>query len=293
MLIGLIGANIQKSLSPMLHDDALAAAGIRGHYHLMDLERLPGRTLTDLFGAVRAAGFAGVNVTFPCKEAVVPLIDAPSTETMEIGSANTVIFDSSGRSMGFNTDRVGFRRNVEETLGPGTLAGGTVVLTGAGGAGRAVAFALFDLGAARVMVHDLTEARAQAVADDLRKRFGARRAEAIALVEPALADAAMLVNATPIGMTGYPGTPVAAAWLRPGLAVADIVYTPIETELIRAARARGAAVVTGGGMCVHQAAEAFRLFTGIAPDIDRMKRVFAAALARRDRTLPSGAATRL
>jgi shikimate dehydrogenase len=284
-LVGLIGANIQKSLSPILHEDAFAAAGIRGHYHLMDLDRLPGRKLADLLGAARAAGFTGVNVTFPCKEAVVPLLDEVSAEAREIGSVNTVTIDAGGRTAGDNTDRIGFRRGLEEELGRDAVRGGTVVLVGAGGAGRAVAFALFDLGAARVAVYDTDARRGAALAADLIVRFGAGRCAALESLEPALAGAAGIVNATPIGMLGFPGMPVPAASLRAAHWVADIVYTPLETALVTAARASGARVVTGGGMCVHQAAEAFRLFTGIAPDVTRMKRVFAEAVARRDKAL--------
>lgn len=284
-LVGLIGANIEKSLSPALHEDAFAAAGIRGHYHLMDLDRLPGRALADLLGAARAAGFAGVNVTYPCKEAVLPLLDSVTDEAREIGSVNTVTIDARGRATGHNTDRVGFRRGIEDALGRDAARGATVVLVGAGGAGRAVAFALFDLGVARLEIYDTDRAKSDALAANLAARFGAGRARALAALEPALSAAAGIVNATPVGMLGFPGQPVPADALRAGHWVADIVYTPLETALTHAARARGARVATGGGMCVHQAAEAFRLFTGLAPDLERMKRVFAEAVGARDKAL--------
>src|SRR5262245_41026922 len=135
VLLGLIGANIQGSLSPALHEDACAAVGLVGHYHLMDLDLLPGRRLDDLIAAARAAGFAGVNVTYPCKEAVIPLLDAVTDEAREIGAVNTVTFDRDGRATGHNTDRIGFRESFAETFGG--LAGKPVVLVGAGGAGRA------------------------------------------------------------------------------------------------------------------------------------------------------------
>ncbi len=284
-LVGLIGANIQKSLSPILHEDAFAAAGIRGYYHLMDLDQLPGRKLADLLGAAKAAGFAGVNVTFPVKEAVVPLLDEVSAEAREIGSVNTVTLDASGRATGHNTDRIGFRRGLEEAIGREAVAGKAVVLVGAGGAGRAVAFALFDLGAGRVQVYDQDRRRSAALAADLIVRFGAARCAALETPAPALPEADGIVNATPVGMLGFPGMPVPADAIRPAQWVADIVYTPLETALVKAARSRGARAVTGGGMCVHQAAEAFRLFTGLAPDVARMKRVFAEAVAARDKAL--------
>ncbi len=283
MLVGLIGANIGKSLSPALHEDAFSAAGIRGHYHLMDLDRLPRRRLDDLLCAARDAGFAGVNITYPCKEAVLPLLDDLSAEARSIGAVNTVTIDRHGRTKGYNTDRTGFRRAFEESLG--RIDGDTVVLIGAGGAGRAVAFALFDLGAASVLVHDTDAGRAQALAAALGS--GRCRIEA----DPALAlrKAAGVVNATPVGMLGFPGNPVPMHAVERRHWVADVIYTPLETELIKAGRAKGARVVNGAGMCVHQAAEAFRLFTGIEPDIARLHRAFREAAAVREGT-PKGIA---
>lgn len=288
-LVGLIGANIQKSLSPALHEDAFAAAGIRGHYHLMDIDRLPGRALADVLGAVRVAGFAGVNITYPCKEAVLPLLDAVSPEARQIGAVNTVTIDARGRMTGYNTDRFGFSASFEGTLGRAAVAGKSVVLVGAGGAGRAVAFALFDLGAAAVLVRDQDGPRAAALVRDLAANFGAGRSRALDALAPALAEAAGAVNATPVGMLGFPGMPLPAEAIAPRHFVADVVYTPLETALIRAARARGARVLTGGGMCVFQAAEAFRLFTGIAPDAARMRRLFDEIAAARDAALGEAA----
>ncbi len=278
MLVGLIGANIGKSLSPTLHEDAFAAAGIRGHYHLMDLDRLRGRRLDDLFRAACDAGFAGVNVTYPCKEAVLPLLHELSAEARSIGAVNTVTIDRHGCTKGYNTDRIGFRRAFEESLG--RIDGDTVVLIGAGGAGRAVAFALLDLGAAMVLVHDTDAGRAQALAAAL----GSRRCRIEADPALALRKAAGVVNATPVGMLGFPGNPVPMHAVERRHWVADVIYTPLETELIEAGRAKGARVVNGAGMCIHQAAEAFRLFTGIEPDIARLRRAFRAAAAVREGT---------
>jgi len=175
MLVGLIGANIQKSLSPALFEDACTAVGIRGHYHLMDLDQLRGRSLSDLMHAVRAVGFQGVNITYPCKEAVLLLLDEVSAEARQIGAVNTVTFDSNNRTVGYNTDRIGFRRAFEEAVGRGLIDGKTVLLVGAGGAGRAVAFALFDLGVDVLLVHDKDTERAHRLADDLISKFGVGR----------------------------------------------------------------------------------------------------------------------
>lgn len=284
-LVGLIGANIQKSLSPVVQEDAFAAAGIRGHYHLLDLDLLPGRKLADLIGAARNAGFAGLNITYPCKEAVLPLLDEISAEARQIGAVNTVTIDASRRTVGYNTDCIGFRRSFEETLGREAVAGKTAVLVGAGGAGRAVAFALFQLGVERLLVYDTDAQRKAAVVADLISNFGAARCRAIEAVAPALGEAAGAVNATPLGMAGFPGIPIPVDALSARHWLADVIYTPLETALVKAARGRGARVMTGGGMQVHQAAEGFRLWTGLTPDVARMKRVFAEAVAVRDKAL--------
>jgi shikimate dehydrogenase len=286
-LVGLVGANIMKSLSPVLHEDAFAAAGMRGHYHLLDLDRLPGRKLEQVIVAAKVAGFAGLNVTFPCKQAVMPLLDEITSEAREIGAVNTITIAKDGVTTGHNTDRIGFRRGLEEVFGQAAVAGKPVLLVGAGGAGRAVGCALIDLGASIVLVHDTDRARAMTLVADMMLLYGAGRFNLTEDLEAAVAEAAGIVNATPVGMYGFPGNPVACRTLLRSHWVADIIYSPMETELIRAARARGSAVLTGGGMCVHQAAESFRLFTGVTPDIARMHRVFERALAARDAALAS------
>ncbi len=285
ILVGLIGANIQKSLSPLLHEDAFADAGIDGHYHLMDFDQLPGRRLEELLAGACATGFAGVNVTYPCKEAVLPLLDEVSAEARQIGAVNTVTIERNGRTVGYNTDRTGFRASFEETLGRDAVAGRPAVVVGAGGAGRAVAFALLDLGAGSILVHDRDAARATALVAELILQFGAQRCQLLSDLHAGLGAASGVVNATPVGMLGFPGTAVPFEAIKPEHWVADVVYTPLETALVKAARLRGARVLTGGGMCVHQAAAAFRLFVGIAPDVARMHRVFAEAVAARDAAL--------
>jgi shikimate dehydrogenase len=281
ILVGLIGANIMKSLSPALHQDAFAAAGYEGFYHLMDVDQLPGRSLRQLLDAARAAGFAGTNVTFPFKQDVLALLDAVDPEARQIGAVNTVTFGGDGRTTGYNTDRRGFRRSFEEGFGRGAADGATVVQVGAGGAGRAVAFALMDLGVASLVLHDREASQARTLIQDLSAHYGPGRCRLSVDLASEVAGAGGVVNATPVGMHGFPGNPVQAA-LGKGQWAADVIYTPIETAFIKAAAANGARVLTGGGMCVHQAAEAFRLFTGTEPDTVRMHRVFADALARRD-----------
>jgi shikimate dehydrogenase len=282
ILVGLIGANIMKSLSPALHADAFAAAGIDGYYHLMDVDRLPGRRLPQLLDAVKTAGFAGTNVTFPFKQDVLALLDEVDREAAQIGAVNTVTIAPNGRTTGYNTDRRGFRRSFEEGLGRARADAATVVLIGAGGAGRAVAFALMDLGAAVVILYDRDSARAAALMKDLTADYGASRCRLSDNLERDIAVADGVVNATPLGMHGFPGNPVPVSALRMEHWAADVIYTPIETTFIKAAAAKGAKILTGGGMCVHQAAESFRLFVGVEPDIKRVHRTFATALVARD-----------
>jgi shikimate dehydrogenase len=277
ILVGLIGANIQQSLSPALHEDAFAAMGVVGHYHLMDVDTLPGRRLEDLLAAARTAGFAGLNVTFPFKEAVIPLLDSVSDEARQIGAVNTVAIDPDGRTTGHNTDRSGFRAAFVETFGKEAARGQAVLQLGAGGAGRAVAFALMDFGVASLRIYDRDKDRARKLCADLGKR-----AQPLDAPESEVASVAGIVNATPIGMQGHPGLPMTAEGLRPGQFVADVIYTPLETEFLKAAKARGARTMGGAGMCVHQAVDAFRHFSGKTPDIARMKRTFASAAVRRE-----------
>jgi len=273
MLVGLIGRNIGGSLAPALHEDAFAAAGTVGHYHLMDVSVLGGRTLEQLFAAARTAGFAGLNITFPFKEAVIPLLDRLSPEAAEIGAVNTVVFDGGGHATGYNTDRSGFRAAFREELDEASVRGKPVLLLGAGGAGRAVAFALQDMGAGVIRIHDQERARAHGLSKELKAK---------SVVSAEAADAAGIVNATPVGMKGYPGLPIDPALVRPEQFVADVIYTPLNTELVLAARRKGCRTMNGSGMCVHQAVDAFRHFTGREADVVRMKRTFELACARRD-----------
>jgi quinate/shikimate dehydrogenase (NAD+) len=283
LLLGLIGTNIMGSLSPALFADAFVAAGIDGFYHLMDVNRLLERRLANLLDAAKATGFAGTNITYPFKQEVIALLDAVDPEAAQIGAVNTVAIGPEGRTTGYNFDRRGWRNSFEESLGRNSAKDATVVLVGAGGAGRAVAFALMDLGVAILIIHDRDGTRANALNADIACNYGALRCRVSSELERDIAAAQGVVNATQIGMRGFPGNPVPVSALKASLWAADVIYTPIETEFIKAAAAKGARVLNGGGMCVHQAVEAFRLFTGIEPDVARMHRAFATALTARDK----------
>ncbi|KAA5838168.1 shikimate dehydrogenase [Saccharopolyspora hirsuta] len=275
-LIGLVGAGIGPSLSPPLHEREADELGLRYLYRRWDLDVLarPAESVGELLAAARTAGYDGLNITHPCKQLIVEHLDELSTDAVALGAVNTVVF-AEGRAIGHNTDWSGFARSFSRGLPD--VAVDRVVLLGAGGAGAAVAHALLTLGTGVLRVLDADQERAEALAASLRGRFGADRAEAAQpeRLAESLAWADGFVHATPTGMAAHPGSPVPAELLRPGLWVADVVYRPLETELVATARAAGCRVLDGGGMAVFQAAESFRLFTGVEPDADRMLRHFA------------------
>jgi shikimate dehydrogenase len=269
ILVGLVGTGIQASRTPALHEREGAEHGLRYVYKLIDLETLGigAEALPDILTAAERFGFAGLNVTHPCKQAVVPLLDELSSDAEALGAVNTVVLKD-GRRVGHNTDWWGFAESFRRELPDARRD--RVVQFGAGGAGAAVAHALLTLGIGEVAVIDTDGSRARGLAEALRARFGEKRATANPTLIEAMSAADGLVNTTPLGMTQYPGMAVPAALLRPELWVADVVYFPLETELLRQARARGCRTMAGGGMAVFQAVGAFRLFTGIEPNAARM-----------------------
>jgi shikimate dehydrogenase len=285
VLTGLIGANIMGSLSPALFADAFASAGINGFYHLMDVDRLPGRSLAQLLDAVRTAGFAGTNITYPFKQEIIPLLDAVDPQAKQVGAVNMVAFAQDGRTTGYNFDRPGFRNSFEESLGRDSAKGTTVAQVGAGGAGRAVAFAMMDLGVAQLIIHDLDTDRASALKADVTAIYGPSRCRVTNDLAGDIAAADGVINATQVGMRGFRGNPVPVSALKGSHWAADVIYTPIQTAFLEAAAAKGARVLNGGGMCVHQAVEAFRLLTGIEPNVARLHRTFATACVARDKAM--------
>jgi shikimate dehydrogenase len=272
-LVGLIGEGIQGSRSPALHEQESRHLGLALHYQLIDLAggRRGAADLPWLLDAAQALGFAGVNVTHPCKQAVLPLLDQLSPDARAIGAVNTVVFRD-GKRVGHNTDWSGFATPFSRVLRDVGLE--RVTLLGAGGAGAAVAHAILTLGALQLSIVDPDAGRAEALAGSLNTRFGARRAEHVSDVRSSIVASDGVINATPIGMTGHPGTPANPSWLEPRQWVAEIVYFPLETEWLRAARQRGCRTLDGGGMAVWQAVGAFELFTGRVPDAQRMEQHF-------------------
>ena len=272
-LVGLIGAGIQASRSPALHESEAAAQGLRYVYRRIDIDqlRLGPEALPDLLTAAERMGYCGLNVTFPFKQSIIPLLTSLSEDARALGAVNTVLLQD-GRRVGHNTDWWGFAEAFRCGL-PGVALQRAVQL-GAGGAGAAVAHAALTLGIQHLTLFDLDATRAEQLAQALRARFGPDRASAGLDLAAAMAHADGLIHATPTGMAKYPGLPLPGALLHPALWVAEIVYFPLETELLRTARALGCRTLDGGGMAVFQAAEALRLFTGIQPDAQRMLRHF-------------------
>ena len=275
ILAGLIGSGIQASRTPAMHEREGAEQGLRLIYRLIDLDilRLGPEALGELLTAAERMGFSGLNITYPCKQAVVPLLDQLSPDARALGAVNTVLLKD-GQRIGHNTDCSGFAESFRRGLPD--VRRDHVVQLGAGGAGAAVAHALLAEGVGRLAISDTDTPRAEALATDLAARFGAGRAVVVGDLAAEVAAADGLVNCTPVGMAKLPGTPLPVALLRPALWVAEIVYFPLETELLRAARAIGCRTLDGGGMAVFQAVGAFRLFTGLEPDAARMQRHFAA-----------------
>ncbi|WP_407696997.1 shikimate dehydrogenase [Streptomyces dysideae] len=270
-LVGLIGSGIGPSLSPALHEREADRQGLRYLYRLIDIDTLgvPPEAVGDVVRAARDLGFDGLNITHPCKQLVIGHLDEIAPQAEALGAVNTVVFED-GRAVGHNTDVTGFAASFARGLPDVPLE--RVVQLGAGGAGAAVAHAMLTLGAERVTVVDALADRAAGLAASLNRHFGEGRAAPATPDRLAglLAGADGIVHATPTGMAAHPGLPLPAELLHPGLWIAEVVYRPLETELLRTARAIGCAALDGGGMAAFQAADAFRLFTGRGPDSLRM-----------------------
>jgi shikimate dehydrogenase len=252
--LAVIGHPVAHSLSPRLHAAALAACGRAGWYGAFDV---PPERLAAAVRGLAALGFTGANVTVPHKRAAVALCDELDPVAAAIGAVNTLRFGADGRVAGFNTDAAGFLAALAAAVPDLQLRGSSALVLGAGGAARAVAFALREAGVARLGVRNRTAARAA----DLLAELGA---VADPDLPPRAAD--LLVNCTSVGM----GVPAAAgvspfdAWteLPDRCVVVDLVYRPLETAFLRAARARGLRTVDGLGMLAHQAALAWRVWFG-------------------------------
>lgn len=261
----------------MLHVTEATAQGLDLSYDLIDLDAraLTPSALPALLSEAEASGFRGLNITHPCKQRVIPLLDELSEDARQLGAVNTVLF-SGGRRFGHNTDWSGFLESFRRGL-PGAAIG-TVLQLGAGGGGAAVAHAALRMGVGRLFLNDVDIRQAETLAEALNRRAGWDFAVATADLATAASIADGVINATPVGMDAHPGLPFDGGLLGSRHWIADIVYFPIETALLTLARSKGCRVLDGGGMAVFQAADAFRLFTGREPDAERMLARFGAAL---------------
>lgn len=262
-----VGHPIGHSRSPLIHGHWLHEHGIAGSYERIDVtpEAFPA-----FLASLRENGFAGGNVTIPHKEAAFRLVESLTPRAEKIGAVNTLFFDGSERLCGDNTDAPGFIAHLDQTLGSNWTerGAGTALVLGAGGAARAIVVGLLERGLSRIWVANRTLERAEALV-----ALDPARVEAVSWLDlpAALARTGLLVNTTSLGMVGHPPLVLDLIDLARDAAVADIVYAPLETPLLAAARARGLSAVDGLGMLLHQAvpgfARWFRVTPSVTPDL--------------------------
>jgi shikimate dehydrogenase len=274
-LVGLLGRGIQSSRTPAMHEAEARALGLSYVYRLLDADMMGEAVpaLAEVMSQAERFGFTGFNVTFPYKQEIVPLLDELSPSARMLGSVNTIVLKG-GRRIGHNTDMAGFKQSFDHGMAGARRE--QVLLLGSGGAGAAVARALLDSGVRKLLISDVDQDRADQLAARLASIPGAPAVEVVSDLAAPARQTDGIVNATPVGMAKHPGMPIAAGLLRPECWVVDIVYFPLETELLREARRRGCRTLDGSGMAVFQAAQAFELFTGRRPDHRRMAATFAA-----------------
>jgi shikimate dehydrogenase len=279
LLIGLIGSGIERSLSPAMHEREETHHGVRLHYQIIDLGLCEGgsQTLPSLLTAAQQMGFAGLNITYPCKQQVLEYLDELSDEARAMNAVNTVVFKN-GRRYGFNTDGLGWAWGIERTLPSADFS--NVVLLGAGGAGSAIAHSLARKGCKQLAVIDSDIQRAKTLAREIQKRYGIQTAVDTNSASP-LKNATGMVHATPTGMDKLPGLPLAEHLVQGSFWVSEIVYFPLETALLKLARQRGCPVVDGGTMAVGQAVGAFKHFTGREAVVDRIDQHFRQMVTQR------------
>jgi len=280
VMVGLAGRGILQSRTPWMHEREADAQGLRLIYSLFDFtdRGWDDRELAPLLDAAQRLGFAGLNITLPFKQSVIGLLDELDEAASSVNAVNTVAFRS-GKRIGSNTDVTGFAEGFRAGLAGVDLA--SALQIGCGGAGAATANAMLGpLGVERVTLFDADRARAAALQGELARKFGEQRVLLVEDLAVGASLAAGIVNATPMGMTKFPGMPLPVEALEPRHWVSDIVYFPLETELLAAARHKGCRTLDGSGMAVHQAADAFAIFTGRSADAARMAASFVSFAAR-------------
>jgi shikimate dehydrogenase len=268
LLIGLIGSGIRRSLAPVIQEGEAEHHGLHLHYQIIDTaEAASPDVLSNLLDAAKVMGFAGLNITFPFKQAVLPLLDEVDPQARAMNAVNCVTIQN-GRTKGYNTDGAGWAWGFQRMMPRADLS--RVVLLGCGGAGSAVAYAALGLGVQKLVLVDSDISRSVELRHHLSKHFGAQRIEVVSDIASAMRKASGLIHATPMGMHKLPGMALPAELLQPAMWVSDLVYVPMQTELLKAAQAKGCATLDGGHMNVGQGFLNFKLFTGLEPDVARM-----------------------
>lgn len=270
-LAGVIGDPIAHSLSPRLHGHWLKRYGLKGHYVPLHVTH---QNLADVLRILPDMGFVGVNITIPHKEFVLSLATHVSDRATLIGAANTLTFLGNSQIQADNTDGIGFLSNIRQNLPGWTAATGPALVLGAGGAAKAIVSALINDGAPKVTVVNRTRLRA----DALKDQFGARvETQDWTRIPDLVGDVALIVNTTSLGMAGQSPLIIDLSRLTPPTVVTDIVYKPLDTELLETARQMGCETVDGLGMLLHQAVPGFERWFGYTPMVDEDLR--AAVLA--------------
>lgn len=274
VVTGLVGRGIQLSRTPAMHEAEGTAHGIKYIYQLIDVDtvKVEEIRLPQILEAAEIMGFSGLNITYPFKQQIIPYLDTLSVAAQSIGAVNTVVFKD-GKRAGHNTDYWGFSESFRMGLPNAKLD--CVLMVGAGGAGSAVANALLDLGVKKLLVMDINDA----ASEDLSARMNSKKngsVEVVKNVELGANEANGIVNTSPMGMAKMSGSPISLDLLRPDHWVADVVYFPLETSLLQAAKLKGCRTLAGSGMAICQAHRAFELFTDIKPDFQRMEATFNA-----------------
>jgi len=262
-IAGVVGDPISHSLSPKLHGYWLKKYGINGDYAAFHVAK---NELADFIGRLKPNKIEGVNLTVPHKESAMELVDKLDGSAEKIGAINTIYFDQTGKLVGANTDGYGFIKHLKQTTQKWSAKNGPVTIIGAGGAARAAIVSLLDDGVPEIRLCNRTQSRAQILANEIADE----RIKVVAWDEreKSLFGTALLVNVTTLGMVGQPILGLSLDNLPTDATVYDIVYNPLETELLKQARLRGNEIVDGLGMLLHQAVPGFEAWFGLTPEVD-------------------------